>query len=277
MTGLNFTDPYGTVDKSEDVNTLAQMVIADVTFSETPKVPDLDVMFGVVSHESFFAMAPLHILEKGSKESRGKTVFRIACGIPLSAGSPPSNPSVEYCQGMLEKFGPHALSCDKSKNPNAVSISDVVWSTRFRTRCAVAEKFFTRSGGKDASSGASICLIGDAAHIHPPAGGQGMNLGLRDGISLGPVIAAALTAGTSPETDETVRAHMAVRYERAVKVIGMTKLMSGAVGMSPTLAARFSWSPVNIYTIRDWVCWTLSKSSWIRESIAYGFSGLGAP
>jgi len=104
-----------------------------------------------------------------------------------------------------------------------------------------------------------------------------MNLGLRDGISLGPVIAAALTAGSTPESDELVRAHMALRRERAINVIGITKFMAGAVGMSPAFQAKWSWSPIHIYTVRDWVLWTLCKSKWIRDMVAWKFSGLEDP
>jgi FAD binding domain len=272
---MGFRDPSSAPGQPEEVNTLAQMVIADVTFSEPPPIPD--ILFGTLSVDSFFACSPLHYPIKDSKDSQGKAIYRIACGVPLSLGPPPSKPGVEYCQELIEKYGPHTLSCDKSNNPQAVSISDVVWSTRFRTRYAVADKFFTHFGGDGSSSGAVVCLIGDSAHIHPPAGGQGMNLGLRDAISLGPVLAAALTAGRSPESDETVRAHMAVRRERAVKVIRMTKIMAGAVGMSPAFRNKFDWLPVNIYTVRDWAFWALSKSKWIQEVLAWQFSGLLAP
>ncbi len=140
------------------------------------------------------------------------------------------------------------LSSDKSKNlnPDIATVSDVVWSTRFLARYSAAESFFKHFGneskeaGAGGSRGARVCLIGDAAHIHPPE----MNLGLHDGISLGPVIASALTAGPSPESDEKVCAHMAVRRERALKVIGITKTMAHTVGMSPVPQSKFWWLPI---------------------------------
>jgi 2-polyprenyl-6-methoxyphenol hydroxylase-like FAD-dependent oxidoreductase len=256
-------------------NTLAQMVIADITFDREPFIQD--TFYAVLSPNNFCAVAHLEHPTEGSKDAQGKTIYRLACGIPLSEGEPPSKASVEYCQQLIEKYGARSLSSDKSKNPHAIRVTDVLWSTRFRTRYAAAETFFKQfgsSGSRAGSSGASVCLIGDAAHIHPPAGGQGMNLGLRDGITLGPVIAAALTAGPSPESDEKVRAHMALRRERAVKVISITKVMAATLGMAPGIQDKFAWSPIHIYTIRDWVLRGLSKLSFVRETLAYKFSGL---
>jgi 2-polyprenyl-6-methoxyphenol hydroxylase-like FAD-dependent oxidoreductase len=37
-----------------------------------------------------------------------------------------------------------------------------------------------------------IFLAGDAAHVHSPAGGQGMNTGIQDGVALGRTLAAVL-------------------------------------------------------------------------------------
>ena len=86
-----------------------------------------------------------------------------------------------------------------------------------------------------------------------------MNLGLRNRISLGPIIANALTTGTPPESDEKVRAHMAVRRERAIDVINVAKNMAGTMGMSPAVQAKFAWSPIEMHTIRDWIFWALGS------------------
>ncbi|MGW6929932.1 rifampin monooxygenase [Lentzea sp. NPDC054927] len=44
-----------------------------------------------------------------------------------------------------------------------------------------------------------VLLAGDAAHIHPPAGGQGLNLGVQDAVNLGWKLAAQIR-GWAPET-----------------------------------------------------------------------------
>jgi 3-(3-hydroxy-phenyl)propionate hydroxylase len=42
-------------------------------------------------------------------------------------------------------------------------------------------------------------LAGDAAHVHPPQGGQGLNIGVQDAVNLGWKLAQVVN-GTSPET-----------------------------------------------------------------------------
>jgi 2-polyprenyl-6-methoxyphenol hydroxylase-like FAD-dependent oxidoreductase len=53
-----------------------------------------------------------------------------------------------------------------------------------------------------------ILLAGDAAHIHPPQGGQGLNLGVQDAMNLGWKLSAEVN-GTAPtwllDSDERER------------------------------------------------------------------------
>jgi len=139
LSEIPFVDPSSTPDKPEAANTMAQMVIADVTFDGTPHITDK--FFAVISLTSFFALAHLRYPAEGSKDSNGKIVYRMACGVPLTDGIPPTKSTVEYCQELIEKYGAHSLSSDKSKNPHAIKVTEVVWSTRFRTKYAAAPNF----------------------------------------------------------------------------------------------------------------------------------------
>lgn len=56
-----------------------------------------------------------------------------------------------------------------------VRLHEPVWATRFTVQSRRAERF--RSG--------RVFLAGDAAHIHSPAGAQGMNTGIQDAVNLG--------------------------------------------------------------------------------------------
>ena len=62
------------------------------------------------------------------------------------------------------------------------------WLSRFGDATRLAERF--RVG--------RVLLAGDAAHIHPPTGGQGLNLGVQDAFNLGWKLAASI-AGWAPE------------------------------------------------------------------------------
>ncbi|GII69515.1 hypothetical protein Sme01_19910 [Sphaerisporangium melleum] len=62
------------------------------------------------------------------------------------------------------------------------------WLSRFGDATRLAERY--RDG--------RVLLAGDAAHIHPPTGGQGLNLGIQDAFNLGWKLAAEV-AGWAPE------------------------------------------------------------------------------
>ncbi|SHF68716.1 FAD-dependent monooxygenase [Streptoalloteichus hindustanus] len=63
-----------------------------------------------------------------------------------------------------------------------IAVREVTWHTVWRANTRLAERF--RVG--------RVFLAGDAGHVHPPTGGQGMNTGIQDGYNLGWKLAATL-------------------------------------------------------------------------------------
>jgi 2-polyprenyl-6-methoxyphenol hydroxylase-like FAD-dependent oxidoreductase len=76
----------------------------------------------------------------------------------------PATPDLAFVQHLLDE-----------RAPGRARVTGLIWSSRFRVQHRVAEHF--RSG--------RLLLAGDAAHVHSPAGGQGMNTGIQDGYALG--------------------------------------------------------------------------------------------
>jgi len=73
-------------------------------------------------------------------------------------------PTLEELQAHMNRHG-----------PPGTRLRDPSWLSAFRTNERLAEKY--RVG--------RVFLAGDAAHIHSPAGGQGMNTGIQDAVNLG--------------------------------------------------------------------------------------------
>jgi 2-polyprenyl-6-methoxyphenol hydroxylase-like FAD-dependent oxidoreductase len=109
----------------------------------------------------------------------------------------PEQPSVEFVQGLLDTRG-----------PGGITVTEVTWGSRFRIHHRVADTY--RAG--------RILLAGDAAHVHSPAGGQGMNLGIQDAVALADAIAEVLDGGPDTPLD----AYSATRRPIAQRVIALT-------------------------------------------------------
>ena len=100
-----------------------------------------------------------------------------------------------------------------------VRLLDLTWSTVWRPNVRMVQQF--RVG--------RVFLAGDAAHVHPPAGGQGLNTGVQDGYNLGWKLAAVLD-GVS---DELLDSYESERLPVAARVLGISaalleKHLSGA-------------------------------------------------
>jgi 2-polyprenyl-6-methoxyphenol hydroxylase-like FAD-dependent oxidoreductase len=88
-------------------------------------------------------------------------------------------------------------------------VHDVTWLSRFTDATRQAAAY--RAG--------RILLAGDAAHIHSPAGGQGLNLGVQDAVNLGWKL-AQVVRGTSPES--LLDSYQAERHPVAARLLRAT-------------------------------------------------------
>ncbi|MEU9736250.1 FAD-dependent oxidoreductase [Streptomyces sp. NPDC048002] len=88
-------------------------------------------------------------------------------------------------------------------------ITEVRWASDFRPRAALADAF--RAG--------RVFLAGDAAHIHPPAGGQGLNTSVQDAYNLGWKLGAVLRGGADAALLDTYEEE---RRPIAAQMLGLT-------------------------------------------------------
>jgi len=85
-------------------------------------------------------------------------------------------------------------------------IHSPTWISRFTDAARQAETY--RSG--------RVLLAGDAAHLHYPTGGQGLNIGIQDAVNLGWKL-AQVVKGTSPES--LLDSYEAERHPIAARVL----------------------------------------------------------
>ena len=117
------------------------------------------------------------------------------------------------------------------------------WLTRFGDATRLAERY--RAG--------RVLLAGDAAHIHPPMGGQGLNLGVQDSFNLGWKLAAEVN-GWAPEG--LLDSYHTERNPVAAAVLDNTRAQAellspepGAQAVRRLLAELMDFEEVNRYLI----------------------------
>lgn len=179
--------------------------------------------FGTDRGGETFTLADVRV--DGGLPADRPVLFFSAAGLlvsaPLPDGSyrlvarvadPPERPGTEYVERLLRTRGPA---------DTAIMVTEVVWGSRFRVRHQVAGTF--RRG--------RVLLAGDAAHVHSPAGGQGMNLGLRDAVAAGRELVAVLRGASPARLDH----YAAEQRARAVEVVAFAARLTRLATVGPAL------------------------------------------
>ena len=122
-------------------------------------------------------------------------VYRVVVPAEGVASAPPT----------LEDFSD---SCGWSPAPTSACTPR--WLSRFGDATRLVERY--RVG--------RVLLAGDAAHIHPPVGGQGLNLGIQDAFNLGWKLAAEV-GGWAP--DGLLDSYHTERHPVAADVLSNTR------------------------------------------------------
>src|SRR5438034_2043190 len=112
---------------------------------------------------------------------------------------------------------------ERTGDPSMSELRDAlvaVYGTDYRLRSANWISRFTDMTRQAASYRAGrVLLAGDAAHVHAPNGGQGLNIGVQDAVNLGWKL-AQVVRGTSP--DSLFDSYQAERHPIGARVLQIT-------------------------------------------------------
>ena len=128
----------------------------------------------------------------------------------------PPEPTLDDVQALLDARGPRA--------PQS-RIEEIIWSSRFRVSRKLAVRFHE----------GRVFLCGDAAHVHSPAGGQGMNTGIQDAANLAWKLALVLRGCASPSLLDSYERE---RRQVAQDVVSMTDRLTRLATVHSPIARR---------------------------------------
>jgi 2-polyprenyl-6-methoxyphenol hydroxylase-like FAD-dependent oxidoreductase len=155
----------------------------------------------------------------------------------------PERPGVADIQALLDARGPTA---------RPAKVNEVIWSSRFRIHHRLASAY--RQG--------RLFLMGDAAHVHSPAGGQGMNCGLVDATVLGQLLVDVLH-GRRPQSD--LDQYGTLRRSAAAQVLAL----AGRLTALATLRGRLRRA------LRNAVLRIIDHIGPAKQRLLMNLSGLG--
>ncbi|GJJ12770.1 hypothetical protein Clacol_007015 [Clathrus columnatus] len=241
--GISFTDPFTGKQYDDPKGSYELIVVLSDLFLEEPLPEKISRNALTIHLDKFLLLLPLRSADEGNGP-----FWRIGINFPNGADVP-KNPSKEL-QKLINERNPW---------PTPITISSIISASRYRVRVAQADKYHSTIGNTN------ILLAGDAAHIHSPTGGQGMNLGICDAIAAAQAIHAHIHSDSpKPERDEIFAAYSTNRHIIGRRVIGTTK------GLTTVINSNRGWRRL----IRNAVFFVLDRFSFAKRAFVWRVSGL---
>jgi 2-polyprenyl-6-methoxyphenol hydroxylase-like FAD-dependent oxidoreductase len=161
--------------------------------------------------------------------------------VVATLNDPPANPGIADIQRLLDRRGPTA----------PCRVTAIGWASRFRVQHRLADSY--RRG--------PFLLMGDAAHVHSPAGGQGMNTGLVDAMVLAEALTRVLRDG---EPDMLLDAYNRTRRAAAQEVLALASRLTRMATIRSAVGRR----------VRNLALSLLDRVPPFKRKLALGLSGL---
>lgn len=199
-------------------------VLADVRMDGTalPAREEVSLYF---APQGLMVVAPLPE-DDGSSTDRYRIVATVA--------SADSEPTLADVQALMDQRGPHP----------AAPVRELLWSSAFHLQHRLAAHVHQ----------GRVLLCGDAAHVHSPAGGQGMNIGIQDAVELAEPLALPLREGDLGGIETWARR----RHEVAQQVVRMTDGLTRMATVSSGVGRA----------VRHAVLGLVGHSEYLRQRIA---------
>jgi 2-polyprenyl-6-methoxyphenol hydroxylase-like FAD-dependent oxidoreductase len=140
--------------------------------------------------------------------------YRLSTTVPdgvlkTPEGERPTPPTLDEIRGFMTPL-----------LPAGTTISDMHWSSIYRVSHRLVSSY----------SKSRAFLAGDAAHLHPPVGGQGLNTGVQDAYNLAWKLALALRDRASPGLLDS--------YSAERRMVGLDLVENTSRALKETLAQR---------------------------------------
>lgn len=165
-------------------------------------------------------------------------LFRVVAAVKDA----PEAATVEDVQAVFDASGPQRAPA---------RVKAVAWASRFRIHHRLASTY--RRG--------RLLIMGDAAHVHSPAGGQGMNTGIVDAVVLGKLLSKSLS---QRKGSSLLDAYSRLRRPAARRVLNL----AGALTRMAVTRGRFSRA------IRNLRLRMIGCLPFVRRRLVMNLSGL---